>query len=225
MTVHVDRGLRLPETEYFAEVCQKTGIALHHTVCGSARRTVSLLRGDRARQGGPRRVATAFVIDRDGTVFEVFDPAAWAWQFGLSWRDDQRIPFEKRFIGIEIASEGGLTEKDGQLYAYDQVSPLLTKPAGEALDCGTPYRGYRWFDRYKPEQLAALGTLVDELCTRFAIPRVHPAKPFLYYGEALRSFQGVIGHAMVRSDKSDPAPDPRLWATLETMAGLRPAAL
>ena len=148
MAVHVDRSLRLPETEFFPEVCRKTGIALHHTVCDSARRTVDLWRGDRARQGGARRVATAFIIDRDGTTFEVFDPAAWAWQFGLPWRGDQRIPFEKRFIGIEIASEGGLVEKDGRLYAYDQVSPLLSKPPGEAFDCGTPYRGYRWFDRY-----------------------------------------------------------------------------
>ncbi len=222
MTLHLDRSLRLPASEYFAEPQAKSGIALHHTVCDSARTTVGIWRRDQTAGGKPNRVATAFVIDKDGTIFEAFDPAHWAWQFGLPWRHDQRISFEKRFIGIEITSEGGLLEHEGRLYAYDRVSKVFEKPIAEALDCGTPYRGYRWFDRYEPEQLTALGHLVDDLCTRFALPRVYPEKPYVYYGEALASFRGVIGHAMVRSDKSDPAPDPRLWATLEELARLKP---
>ncbi len=225
MTVEVDSSLRLPETEYFPEIQRKTGIALHHTVCDSARKTVGIWRADKEPDGALRRVATAFVIDRDGTVFEAFDPAAWAWQFGLSWPDEQRIPFEKRFIGIEIVSEGALIERDGKLYAYDTVSPLMSKPPSEAFDAGTPYRGHRWFDRYEPQQLQALSRLVGELCGRFSIPRVYPEKPFVYYGEALASFEGIIGHAMVRSDKSDPAPDPKLWTTLQDLAGLRPIAV
>jgi hypothetical protein len=222
MAVHVDRSLRLPESEYFAEQVSKTGIALHHTVCDDAHTTIHVWRGDRSADGTPRHVATAYVIDLDGTVYEAFDPACWAWQFGLRWRDELRIPFEQRFIGIEITSEGGLTEHDGRLYAYDEISPVFEKPHAEAFQCPTDYRGYRWFDRYEPDQSQALAQLVDDLCERFAIPRVYPVKPFLYYGEALASFEGVIGHAMVREDKSDPAPDPELWERLETLAGLRP---
>ncbi len=30
---------------------------------------------------------------------------------------------------------------------------------------------------------------------------------------------------MVRSDKSDPAPNPQLWETLETLADVRPTAI
>ena len=199
MAVHVDRSLGLPASEYFAMRQLKSGIALHHTVCDSAERTLALWERDRRTDGKPRRIGTAYVIDRDGTIYEAFDPACWAWQFGLSWRDAERIAFEKRFVGIEITSEGRLLEHEGRLYASDRVSPLLEKPAGEALDCGTPYRGYRWFDRYEPEQLDALGRLVDDLCTRFSIPRVYPAQPYLYYGEALRSFAGVIDHANAQS--------------------------
>ncbi len=132
MAVHVDRSLRLPESEYFAEPQAKSGIALHHTVCDSARTTLDIWRRDKAAGGKPRRVATAFVIDKDGTIFEAFDPAAWAWQFGLSWRAHERIRFEKRFIGIEITSEGGLLERDGRLYAYDRVRGGVTADVGDA---------------------------------------------------------------------------------------------
>ena len=223
MPVHVDRSLRLPESQYFPDPQEKSGIALHHTVCDDAHTTLDIWRHDRAADGEPRRVATAYLIDLDGTVYEVFDPACWAWQFGLCWPDELRLPFEQRFIGIEITSEGGLTEHDGRLYAYDEISPVFEKPPEEAFQCPTDYRGYRWFDRYEPEQLQALGRLVNDLCQRFAIPRVYPEKPFVYYGDALASFEGVIGHAMVREDKSDPAPDPELWSTLEKIARLRPA--
>lgn len=222
MPVPADRSLRLPEVEYFAEPQHKSGIALHHTVCDSARNTLALWRRDQTPGGGRKRVATAFVIEKDGTVYEAFDPECWAWQFGLNWPKKLRIPFEKRFIGVEISSEGGLIEEDGELYAFERVSQRTRRSKDEALECPTPYRGYRWFARYPSEQLDALGRLVHDLCTRFAIPRVYPDQPFVHYGDALASFEGVIGHAMVRPDKSDPAPDPRLWQTLREAAGLTP---
>ena len=222
MTLQIDTSLRLPQSEYIPAPQRKTGIAIHHTVCDSVRTTVGIWLRDKARNGTRRMVATAYAIERDGTIYEVFDPACWAWQFGLPWAGQRRIRFEKRFIGIELSSEGGLLEQDGKLHAFGKFEEDTVKPASEAFDCGTEYRGYRWFDRYEPEQLDALGRLVDHLCQRFAIPRVYPEKPFLYYGDTLASFEGVIGHAMVRPDKSDPAPDPRLWQILEDAAGLRP---
>jgi hypothetical protein len=225
MRIKVNRGLALPTSEYFAEPQVKSGIVLHHTVCDDADTTVRLWRTDQTADGKPRHVATAYVIDWDGTVFELFDPAHWAFSLGLPWPSRQRVAFEKRFIGIEITSAGGLTEHEGRLYAYGLIAPEFERLPAAAFECTAPYRGFRWFDRYRPEQLQALGGLVDDLCDRFAIERVYPEQPFLYYGEKLESFRGVIGHAMVREDKSDPTPDPELWQTLETMAGLQPVAV
>ncbi len=217
--MHINRSLRLPATEYFAEPTEKTGIAIHHTVGGTVESTIRWWCTDRTPVG------TAYLIERDGTVFEAFEPEAWAFQFGLRWADPLRTSFEKRFIGIELASEGGLTEHDGILYAFDRISPRTIVERDGAFDYRQPYRGYRWFARYEPAQLDALGRLVDELCTRFGIPRQYPERPFDYYGPALAEFRGVIGHAMVRFDKSDPAPDPALWATLEDLAALTPTAV
>lgn len=225
MTVRIDGSVRLPQTEYFSGAQNKTGIAIHHTVGGSARSTIRWWRNDQSTNGRKRLVGTPYIIDHDGTVFEVFEPTAWAYQFGLRWTPAARLRFERRFIGIEIASEGGLIEDDDKLYCFDRVSPRTRKPKHEAFDYGRPYRGYRWFDRYEDAQLESLAHLVDELCTRFSIPRVRPDQPFQYYGDGLARFEGVIGHAMVRPDKSDPAPDTRLWDTLGDLAAVRPTAV
>jgi len=222
MAVDIDRSMRLPEAEFFPTTHPKSGIAIHHTVGGTVESTFRWWQADRAAGGRVNHVGTAYLIERDGTVYEVFDPEAWAYQFGVSWSRARRLRFERRFIGIEIASEGGLTWHDGRLYAYDVIDPVFEKPAAEAFECPALYRGYKWFDRYEPEQLDALGRLVDALCERFSVPRVYPDRPFVYYGDALEPFEGVIGHAMVRLDKSDPAPDPDLWTTLERLAGLTP---
>lgn len=216
MALTVSRALRLPDAQHFPAGEKKTGIAIHHTVGGSARSTFDWWLSDR------QMVGTAYIIDRDGTVEEVFDPTAWAWQFGLRWPNAKRIAFEKRFIGIEIASEGGLIESDGALYCFDRVSERTRKSRDGAFDFGRPYRGYRWFDQYEPAQVDALVALIDELCDRFDIPRQTPSGFFDYYGEALARFEGIIGHTHVRLDKSDPIPDRALWDRIIADCGVRP---
>jgi N-acetyl-anhydromuramyl-L-alanine amidase AmpD len=225
MTLHIDRTLRLPKTEYFPAVEKKNGIALHHTVGGTARSTFDWWLKNRANGGRPQVVGTAYLIDRDGTVYEVFEPGGWAFQFGLDWPLTARIAFEKRFIGIELASEGGLIEANGDLYAFDRVSPKTRKPKSEAFDYGKLYRGYRYFDRYEDRQVAALAGLIDHLCDRFAIRREVPDPFHAYYGDALLAFEGVIGHAMVRRDKSDPAPYLPLWNRLMEQCRVMPVTV
>lgn len=216
MPLTVSHALRLPETEYFPLPVEKSGIALHHTVGGSAASTLRWWLQDR------QMVGTAFMIGRDGTVYEVFDPEGWAWQFGLPWSTAKRIHFERRFIGIEICSEGGLLDSDGRLYCFDRVSSRTEKLRDEAFDFGADYRGYRWFSRYLPAQVDSLCALVDSLCTRFDIPRRAPTPFFDHHGEALTDFEGIIGHAMVRPDKSDPIPDVGLWERLLRDCAVRP---
>lgn len=208
MPVSFNRDLRLPESEYFPGAQTKTGICVHHTVGGSARSTYNWWLNDKAMVG------TAYIIAHDGTIHEVFDPAAWAWQFGLNWNREQKIKFERRFIGIEIASEGGLIEQDGNLYCFDRVSERTRKNRDEAFDYGQVYRGYRYYDKYESAQIDSLTELINHLCEEFTIPKVTPADHFKFFGESLKDFKGIIGHTMVRLDKSDPLPDSSLWQTI-----------
>ncbi|HOX24558.1 MAG TPA: peptidoglycan recognition family protein [Candidatus Krumholzibacteria bacterium] len=214
MPLSIDRSLRLPPDQYLPPSGPKTGIAIHHTVGGSARSTFDWW----LRDG--EQIGTAYLIERDGRIHEVFPPEAWAWQFGLKWSSARKIAFERRFIGIELASEGGLIERDGKLYCFERISPRCEKSRADAFDHGHPYRGYRYFDRYEKAQLDSLVALVDDLLGRFGIPRRRPDRPLDFHGEQLERFTGVIGHAMVRADKTDPAPDPELWERLTREIGI-----
>jgi hypothetical protein len=221
VALRFQRGLRLPAGEFFDTAEPKSGICIHHTVGGSAESTYKWWLQDRGKDGAGIKVGTSFIIDGDGTVFEVFDPRAWAYQFGLPWVATKKIAFEKRFIGIEIASEGALIEQDGQLYCFDRVSDRTKKPRTDAFDYGQPYRGYRYFDRYEEPQIAALIELINLLCDQHAIPRDVPDGFLDFHGERLADFKGIIGHTMVRTDKTDPLPDVAFWNRVAAECRLR----
>ena len=215
MALSINRSLKLPDDQYFQTTAPKTGICLHHTVGGSAKSSINWWRQT------PEIVGTAYVIERDGTIYEAFDPKFWAWQFGLKWNIEEKIAFEKRFIGIEIASEGGLLEENGKLYCFDRVSARTLKKKEEAFDYGQDYRGYRYFDRYERKQIESVIELINDLCARFLIDRNVPFAYRGFHGKTLQNFQGVIGHSNVRIDKSDPAPDVVFWENVMSGCDLK----
>ena len=225
MAIQIDRSLRLPAGEFFDTHESKSGICVHHTVGGSARSTFNWWMQDRTSRGSQLKVGTAYIIGRDGTVYEVFPPDAWAYQFGLKWSTAKKLKFEKRYIGIELASEGALIEDSGKLYCFDRVSPRTEKARDTVFDFGSDWRGYRYFDRYEGAQLDSLMELIDKLCGDFNIPRDVPDDPISFYGDELSGFRGIIGHSMVRTDKSDPLPDRSLWDRISADCGVTPVAI
>ncbi|MCX6151102.1 MAG: N-acetylmuramoyl-L-alanine amidase [Ignavibacteriales bacterium] len=215
MALTISSNLKLPADQYFPNVNNKTGICLHHTVGGSAASSVDWWKRDK------QMVGTAFIIDRDGTVYQMFDPAGWAYQFGLKWKDPDRIIFEKRFIGIELASEGGLLESGGNLYCFDTISPRTLKARTEVYDNGQAYRGYRYFDKYEPKQIDSVVQLVNQLTQTFNIEKKIPRNYTAFYGQQLKDFKGIIGHVNIREDKSDPLPDNSFWQRVINECGLQ----
>jgi len=203
----LNRGIRLPADQYMPTKQAKSLIVVHHTAGGSARSTFDWWKTT------PERIGTAYIVERDGTVHEVFDPSSWAYHLGVKGE----VELERRSIGIEIASEGGLTPGPGDLYAFGVVSDR-TRFRGEVYDHGSDWRGFRHFAAYTEPALLSVFALVDLLCSRFGIPRQTPAAE-LEYDQALRGFRGVIGHHHVRADKSDVHPG-FPWVRLVESAGL-----
>lgn len=191
--------LRLDRDQYYSTVKPKRLVVLHHTVGGSARSTWHWWMSD------PRHIATAYLVERDGTIYECFPPQYWAWHLGIK---DKAT--EMRSIGIELCSEGGLTQQGGSIFAFKTQRELGDREAllstGRIVEFLPAWRGFHFMDAYETAQIEAVSTLVPYLCDRFHIPHELPDDVALEAPADLRrwiGYSGVIHHAMLRSDKSD----------------------
>jgi N-acetyl-anhydromuramyl-L-alanine amidase AmpD len=231
-TITINRQLRLTDDQYFKEHTDKTNICLHHTVGGSAKSTFDYW------QSNPDRIATPYIVERDGTIYEVFDPSYWAHHLGLKM--PKNIVYNQRTIGIELASEGALRSghelntRLGQekfdtayLYAFDIDTPPFAhakrlyhifNDGDKFFDCGINFRDYGFFDLYDEPQTVATIALVNHLCEQFNIPKqLVPFTDKLAFDTSIltNNWSGVYTHVNVRADKSDlsPAWD---WDRLQT---------
>lgn len=194
MTPEFNTNLRLSGDQYFLNAGYKNLIVLHHTAGRSAVSTFYWW-----QNYDKRRVATAYIVERDGTIYEIFDPAYWAFHLGLTGTGGMH---DQRSIGIELASEGGLIARGSRLYAFDRISPE-TEYTGNLYDYGKLWRdSYRFFAAYTVNQTEAAAELINYLCANFSIPRRTPASFFDFY-PGMREFRGIIGHHHVRGDKTD----------------------
>jgi len=170
------------------------------------------------------RIATAYLVERDGTIYEVFDPLYWAHHLGL--KVAKNVLYNKTSIGIELASEGALrsgAELNSYLpspvfdveylYAFDIDKPPFARAKklyhgfhdnDLFVDLVLEFRGYKFFDSYNEAQVVATIALVKHLCEQFSIPKVVSAT--LEFDPKWMDFAGVITHANVREDKSDLCP-------------------
>lgn len=191
----INRTLRLKEDQYFKESFPKNQVYIHHTVGGSA------LSSFEYWQRSKEKVGTAFLIDRDGTIFEVFNPTFWCHHLGLEHKRNTEL--NQHSIGIEIASEGALRMVDGVMRAYDGKAIFRDS----YIDNGKEYRGYRYFDQYEVEQEKSLFTLVKYVCEQYSIPKKCILQSLATtFDESFFDLHGILGHCNVRADKTDPHP-------------------
>jgi N-acetyl-anhydromuramyl-L-alanine amidase AmpD len=192
----------LPPTQYVPESVDKDLIILHFTAGQSARSAFETWRRD------AQRVGTAFVVDPDGTIYELFPPTQWAFHLGIAGTSRH----DRRSIGIEIANVGPLKPSSadpnvlnwwpaqwGQRYCRRDEADRYIE---------SPYRGMRFFARFPGVQMDAVGALVRQLCAEHGIPRtVAPAARRNEFDLGhFNSFSGVATHANFRADKWDIGP-------------------
>lgn len=209
---NISTSLSLSDLNYFQTSHKKTAIVLHHTVGGSAISTF------RYWESSPTRIATAYIIGRDGTIYEIFDPIHWAYHLGLKGTNGR---IDKSTIGIELASIGPLLWSNDKYYMFGRVTPE-TVFQGDELDIfdvasrlpGGPdtkyvWRGYRFFAKYPAEQLKSLRQLLTMLSKQFNIPLTYPDTSSRAVDGLNISIhypitsKGVYTHAHVRLDKTD----------------------
>ena len=217
----IKKDWQLPLDQYYQDTVTKKQICLHHTVGGSARSTFEYWRDN------PERIGTAYIIERDGTIYEVFDPWYWAHHLGMKTVDNTQR--NKESVGIELASEGALKSgyqlnqqlgskkfDEEWLYAFDIDTPpfahakKLYHTVNDSLkyfDLIQPFRGYWYFDAYDAAQVKACIELVNALCVQFKIPKaLLPKGSRFVFNQVYAQFNGVLSHCNVRADKSDLSP-------------------
>lgn len=204
---------QLPLSQYFREKYEKTQIYLHHTA--GADNGEAVLKWWASTKA---RIGTAFVIERDGDIFQGFNSSYWAYhlgvrsntfrEFGLSY-----LPLDKFSIGIELTSWGQLTKKNGKFYNY--VGGLVDED--EVITLKKPFRGFKHYHKYSEDQIKATKELLCYLSDTYDIPIDYNEDIFDVTKRALSNEKGLYTHCSVRKDKVDIYPDPDMIKMLESL--------
>jgi N-acetyl-anhydromuramyl-L-alanine amidase AmpD len=217
-----------PRLKYYAIEFQKTQLSIHHTVSGSG------VEGDIAWWiQSLFRIGTAFIIDREGVIHQLFSSKYYAKHLGV--KDEALLKhgisgiandLNKHSIGIELDSWGGLIEENGLYYPalWDKKRNLYVpnhkcKPlvAEQVEKYPQPYRGFLYYEKYTPAQIESLYNLLRYLTTTYEIPRVYNPSMWDVSRAALAGKKGIWSHVSYREDKSDCHPQPELIVMLKKL--------
>ena len=207
--VQIDRTtLVLPPKERMPDITPKDLIVLHFTAGTTAQSAFDTWRRN------PERVATSYIVDVDGTIFELFSPEFWAAHLGVKGTHAH----DRRSIGIEIANVGPLqrsTEDRTVLNWWPRKhkdAPEFTTPFCRLDEASryvaVPYREKTHFASFPDAQADAVGALVRTLCEQFSIAPTLPSdtRRFEFDPTSFATFKGVCTHANFRRDKWDIGP-------------------
>ena len=190
---------------YYSQKHAKKKIVLHFTV--------GHLQGDISSLTSPSRghVSTAFVIGRDGTVYQLFSSSDWSYHLGRGAIGGNGTN-SKSSIGIEISNYGPLVKRGNNLETvyskrkgHDVYCSLEDKDKYIKLD--EPYRGYNYYTTFTDKQYENLIVLLRYLTAEYNIPRKFIAEATRYDATtANATFKGIHSHVNYRSDKVDIGP-------------------
>lgn len=206
---------QFPEAEYFKEEHPKKIIVIHHTASGNG------IEGDiNWWKKDPQRVGTPFIIDREGNIHQVFDEKYWIHHLGIQQQtlkihnsqvSNNRL--NQLSIAIELDSWGGLVKRGEKYYSYTGAEV----PKENVIEYPTPYRGFKYFEKYTPAQIKALKELLQHLIAKWGIPKEYNANMFEFNAQAVRGTHGIWTHSSYRPDKNDCHPQPELIEMLKSL--------
>jgi N-acetyl-anhydromuramyl-L-alanine amidase AmpD len=193
-------------------------VVLHFDACGTSRECFRILE--------LRGLSAHFLIDLDGTIYQILDVKERAWHATTA---------NHRSVGIELANIGAYPPAGenplGEWYALDSAGrtritiperlgdggistpDFIGRPARNELVRGEVQGIELTQYDYTPEQYRALAHLTAALCK--VLPRIKCDYPRDEQGElinrklsddVLANYQGVIGHYHIQTNKTDPGP-------------------
>jgi N-acetyl-anhydromuramyl-L-alanine amidase AmpD len=188
----------LKENQYYQGIYTKKYIILHHTAGGSAASSIG------GWAATPEHIATPYVIDRDGTIYECYDPKYWAYSLGVKGATF----LEKAAIPIEIANYGAL-DKTGKTYTGKIIAPEKTVKVD--------FRGQSNWEAYTPQQILSLKWLLPFLIKQFGITPQADRSKFWEYQDPFKLPMGIYSHTTVRKDKIDIFPQKEIIELVQSL--------
>lgn len=181
----------LPDDQYHRIMTKKQAIVLHGIAGSGIAEGTWRFWATKQRS----KVAATYLIQRDGSVYEFFEPEFYAWHLGKS-----DMGFHKASIGVELANWSYLERRGDSYYTYIN-KPI---PVNEVVELSTPFRGHIYWHSTTDEQHIALSKLLKYLTARFEIPMtfVGDIDRFISMDES-RDFVGILSHSNIRKDKFD----------------------
>ena len=186
--IKIHKDWNFPDTQYVREETAKKQIVLHHTVSGDS------VNGDMSWWlHTTERVATAYVISREGHLHRCFDD---------------------RFTQHTDGKFYPITTQNGKV-----VPNLKCKPVRNIYEYCTAqkYRGFQYFERYTTAQLDTLGELLRHLMETHRIKPNYQSDIWNVTPRALLGQEGIFAHASYRQDKSDAHPQVELVNLLKSL--------
>ncbi len=194
---------RLPAGKFFSENTPKNMIMLHFTAGSTASGAIASWKSQAIKIGTP------YILDLDGTVYEVFDPKGWAYHLGVTGKMAQNHKHDKRSVAIEVVNFGPLKLKNGILYSWpNNYNNVFCNITDKDKYVKASYRGFDYFAAFPQVQKDALVELVKKISTDFNIPMTLPPteKMDQFDLNFFDNWNGIASHQNFRPDKFDMGP-------------------
>jgi len=157
------------DSYYNDETFTKNKIVIHGTQ-GDLKQDISSLTKKNIK------TSAAFVVARDGTIYELFDPQKWAYHTGsgYSFRKDY---ISERSIAIELSNMGPLELNQNDLYNVVTRKNKTANVYCSEIDTSQytkldePFKGRVHFASYPIEQIDALVELINYISDKYKIPK------------------------------------------------------
>ncbi len=195
----------LPPGQYYTDRPSKDLIVLHFTAGTTAKSAFDTWVAD------PQHVAAPYIVDTDGSIYELFNPVQWAFHLGVKGTNGRH---DKRSIAIEIVNAGPLKVDSSHANVLNWwPRNFRTRYCGlgenaKYLKVERTFRTVDYFAAFPLVQIEAVRDLLAYLCDEFSISRHLPPvdRHFKHDLAYFENYTGIASHANFRADKWDIGP-------------------
>ncbi len=190
------------ETYYNTEAFPKERVVLHFTT-GYIRGDVWML--TKPKPDPATRVSVAFILARDGNIYNLFNSRSWAYHLGPT-AVGGNTQMSRSSVGVEISNIGPLVPK-GQSLTTTTSQDVYCHLNESIYYRRASYRGFNYYASFTETQYNNLITLLRYLTARFNIPRRFlPLASRYETRNDIHNFRGIVSHVNFRTDKFDIGP-------------------